>query len=141
MTQEIRINVDASVYSRPGEDQVVNCDIFTRHFKRVLEKALAEDFLNVSHKFLSVKVNLIPHDNDRDYTEEDAERHLNGEPEKKRKTYAADFFERFPNADRTGGSPSVCRDSVYGIAKECAGRLCGDCWQTAMPDESEDDHA
>ena len=145
MTQEVRITVDADYYCRPGD--LTFSEEHLKTWVGGMIKAIFEMDEKVTpfprgfrpkHRFVNVNIDVIPHDNDRDYTEEDAEKHLNGEPEKKRKTYAEDFFEKFPNADRTSGSPSVCRDSVYGIAKDCAGRLCGDCWQTAMPDESED---
>ena len=92
MTYEIRVNVDASFYKRPGDIGVM----FSR--KETYEREIAElvaDMIGATHKFVKADVNIVPHDNDRDYTEADAEAHLNGE---KRKTYAEDFFEKFPNA-------------------------------------------
>lgn len=119
MTQEVRITVDANLYCRHEEGFLV--EKTEREWKRRIT-----DFFKANtyadHKFINIKVDIVPHDNDRDYTEEDAEKHLNGEPEKKRKTYAEDFFEKFPNAPfaRVGildpiAVPAVHFWDVYGI--------------------------
>lgn len=57
-------------------------------------------------------------------------------PEKKRKTYAEDFFEKFPkSAKHTGGKPPTCRKEVYGGV--CPVRYdCVDCWNEPMPEEN-----
>ena len=117
MTQEVRVNVDASFYKRPGELGLL-CT------KEKYERAIADrvsDMIRATHKFINVQVDFVPHDNDRDYTEEDAEKHLNGE---KRKTYADDFFEKFPNAPRVGiglrrdeSVPAIYFWDIYGIAE------------------------
>lgn len=119
MTQEVRITVDANLYYRRAEHEDA------RYYKNFWESELS-NFIHVrsgaNHKFINVKVDVIPHDNDRDYTEEDAEKHLNGEPEKKRKTYAEDFFEKFPNAPYVSVGilhnikvPAIHFWDVYGI--------------------------
>ena len=97
MTQEVRITVDANLYCRHAEGFLINEAKFEWK-KRLTDYIKANAFAD--HKFVNVKVDIIPHDNDRDYTEADAEKHLNGEPEKKRKTYADDYFEKFPNAPK-----------------------------------------
>lgn len=45
------------------------------------------------------------------------------------KTYADDFFEKFPNAQKeAGGAPKSCRDLVYGTkSSHCMGG-CRQCW-------------
>lgn len=56
--------------------------------------------------------------------------------EKPKKTYKEDFLEKLPNARlKDSGIPWACRDNVYGIIGECAGRRCKDCWNEVMPDE------
>lgn len=134
MTQEVRITVDANLYYRCLEGEF-DKDLYGLLWKSNLED-LTSKLSRADHKFINVKVDVIPHDNDRDYTEEDAEKHLYGE---KRKTYEKDFFEKFPEARRAdNGRPAFCRDSVYGLKSDCGGRSCRDCWRTAMPDERED---
>lgn len=134
MTQEVRITVDANLYCRHADGFFIDEAKFEWK-KRITDYIKANAFAD--HKFVDVKVDIIPHDNDRDYTEEDAEKHLNGE---KRKTYAEDLFEKFPNAGRShcDGTPRVCRDSLYGSFGTCDERRCSDCWNAPMPDESED---
>lgn len=48
------------------------------------------------------------------------------------KTYADDFFEKFPNAERIADRiPIICRQSIYG--GECdKGKQCSDCWNEPM---------
>lgn len=135
MTQELRITVDANLYYKGGLvlSNETSIDLWKKKLRELIDSTSV-----AYHKFINVKVDIVPHDNDKDYTEEDAEKHLNGERGKKRKTYAEDFFEKFPNADKSGGCPGVCRDSVYGINEDCTGRTCSNCWKIAMPDESED---
>mgnify|MGYP000895439648 CR=1 FL=1 len=53
------------------------------------------------------------------------------------KTYAEDFFEKFPNADRYDKNclPKICVRSPYGLdAVKCLGR-CIDCWNQPMRDK------
>lgn len=54
-----------------------------------------------------------------------------------KKTYAQDFFEKFPKAPRcesfNGGYPSACRKSIY--AGKCPGEGCEECWNEPMNDE------
>ena len=121
MRYEYKIKVDADMFgwNRNGEDPLDAEGVVVqlkRDFARVLNPYAK------SHVFFNIQVKAVPHDNDRDYTEEDAEKHLNGEPEKKRKTYAEDFFEKFPNAPfvRVGildphDVPAVHFWDVYGI--------------------------
>lgn len=63
--------------------------------------------------------------------------------ENPRKTYAQDFFEKFPDAQsNSDGSPYVCRQTTYG--GECPGSECEKydytgacyrCWSEPMNDE------
>lgn len=57
----------------------------------------------------------------------------------KGKTYREDFFEKFPNADRTAaGLPMPCRNKLYFAAAPCSGNPrynCDDCWNEVMPEE------
>lgn len=46
------------------------------------------------------------------------------------KSYADNFFEKFPNAEREDGDiPTVCRNTVYGITSGCLGKPCKKCWK------------
>ena len=68
-------------------------------------------------------------------------------PEKPRKTYAEDFFEKFPKCEKAecigDVIPALCRKSVYGgkPLKGCdQGReTCVDCWNEPMPEEDENE--
>lgn len=46
------------------------------------------------------------------------------------KTYAEDFFEKFPKARRTQeGYPALCRNVPYNIDEDgCGDRRCAECW-------------
>jgi len=47
--------------------------------------------------------------------------------EQPKKTYAQDFFEKFPKARRNSdGTPFVCRERIYG--GECPVLECDECW-------------
>lgn len=49
------------------------------------------------------------------------------------KTYADDFFEKFPDAPRdSGGTPAVCWQNVYGDGQYCAYDMCPECWNREM---------
>lgn len=51
------------------------------------------------------------------------------------KTYAMDFFEKFPNASRmpNGRTPNVCIKALYGIASfNCLMDTCENCWNREM---------
>lgn len=52
------------------------------------------------------------------------------------KTYAMDFFEKFPNARRNSeGIPRVCPQPIYPeLADECHNN-CLDCWTQEMKEE------
>ena len=52
--------------------------------------------------------------------------------EQPKKTYAQDFFERFPKVQRgSDGTPSfVCRKEIYG--GECPDMGCDECWNETM---------
>ena len=52
------------------------------------------------------------------------------------KTYAMDFFEKFPNApkDRVG-EPKACVKHIYGIDINCSEIDCVDCWNQEMKGE------
>lgn len=53
------------------------------------------------------------------------------------KTYAMDFFEKFPSAkiNRDGVSP-ICRDLLYGSSgRPCSKQIkCSECWNEEMPE-------
>ena len=47
------------------------------------------------------------------------------------KTYAQDFFEKFPKAQsKSDGTPFVCRKRIYG--GECPDIECDECWNEPM---------
>lgn len=51
-----------------------------------------------------------------------------------KKTYAQDFFEKFPDAPRLetakDGYPDACRSTIY--AGKCPGAGCEECWNEPM---------
>lgn len=48
------------------------------------------------------------------------------------KTYAMDFFEKFPNARKTkSGRPDNCRNLIYGDKPDCNCE-CEECWNQKM---------
>ena len=49
------------------------------------------------------------------------------------KTYAMDFFEKFPNATRSSdGIPQTCWGHVYGDGRYCSSDACTECWNREM---------
>lgn len=49
------------------------------------------------------------------------------------KTYAMDFFEKFPDAPRdSDGTPAACWQHVYGDGQYCAYDMCTECWNREM---------
>lgn len=47
------------------------------------------------------------------------------------KTYADDFFEKFPNAERrsNSGRPNICINRIYpGTETDCDHKTCDACW-------------
>jgi hypothetical protein len=49
------------------------------------------------------------------------------------KTYAMDFFEKFPNAPRSSdGIPQTCWGHVYGDGRYCSSDACTECWNREM---------
>lgn len=56
------------------------------------------------------------------------------------RTYAQDFFEKFPNAKiDTDDTPSVCRNYIYGIAicpKIHSMSTCIQCWNEPMTEDN-----
>lgn len=49
------------------------------------------------------------------------------------KTYAMDFFEKFPNAPRgSDGIPKPCWGLVYGDGRYCSSNDCAECWNREM---------
>lgn len=54
------------------------------------------------------------------------------------KTYAMDFFEKFPNAPRSSdGIPQTCWGHVYGDGKYCSSNDCTECWNREMDGDAE----
>ena len=61
-------------------------------------------------------------------------------PAPKPKTYADDFFEKFPNGKRTveGYPVNNCVRGAYGqSASKCGGMSCATCWNRPMPEKGE----
>ena len=54
------------------------------------------------------------------------------------KTYAMDFFEKFPNASRReNGAPKVCTRYIYPeLANDCCGK-CFDCWNQEIKEKKQ----
>ena len=49
------------------------------------------------------------------------------------KTYAMDFFEKFPNAPKDdNGKPKCCCISIYGDKLKCPDGGCEECWDREM---------
>lgn len=57
------------------------------------------------------------------------------------KTYATDFFEKFPNASRNGnGVPEVCLKHVYGDGTHCSFFYsCTECWNKEMKEDAKNE--
>lgn len=52
------------------------------------------------------------------------------------KTYAMDFFEKFPNAPRSrDGMPQTCWGHVYGDGKYYSSNDCTECWNREMKED------
>ena len=55
------------------------------------------------------------------------------------KTYAMDFFEKFPNAQMTkSGTPKICIDRIYNteyIDEDCCEPKCVECWNQEMKED------
>ena len=52
------------------------------------------------------------------------------------KTYAMDFFEKFPNVPRdSDGAPKTCWKHVYGDGKYCSSDACTECWNREMKED------
>lgn len=56
------------------------------------------------------------------------------------KTYAMDFFEKFPNAQLDSyGAPRACVNAIYGLGdcskSEISGIICRDCWNQEMKEQ------
>ena len=52
------------------------------------------------------------------------------------KTYAMDFFKKFPNAPRSSdGIPQTCWGHVYGDGKYCSSNDCAECWNREMKED------
>lgn len=51
------------------------------------------------------------------------------------KTYAMDFFEKFPNAQKDrNGAPMACWKHIYGGGNDCVGN-CIECWNQEMKEK------
>lgn len=49
------------------------------------------------------------------------------------RTYKEDFFEKFPNAERSdSGEPIVCKALIYRYDKDCSNMTCDECWNEPM---------
>ena len=52
------------------------------------------------------------------------------------KTYAMDFFEKFPNAPKgRNGTPLACWKHVYGNGNDCGSDGCIECWDQEIKTE------
>lgn len=95
---------------------------------------------NCNHVFFDARVTIIPHDNDRDYTEEDARRHCG-------RNYLDAVREALPGCDLerikqgmcpgwliTGGP--VFENGGSGKCKHSGeNNSCGCCWRIECPDD------
>ncbi len=139
MRYEYKIVVEADVYGDRNitpEEARARCD----RIKAEMERYLRLRFACYDHVFQNVRVTAVQHDNDRDYTEEDARRHCG-------RTYLDAVREAFPGADV---------DTIERIM--CPGRLfpdhpsgvksvllcpradilnCRGCWREEIPDDEE----
>lgn len=78
---------------------------------------------------------------DREITQEDVDilqKWSDEHPIPKPKTYADDFFDKFPGAKRIDGRPALCREKLYGTP--CHKNIlhldaydCLECWNEVMP--------
>ena len=54
------------------------------------------------------------------------------------KTYAMDFFEKFPNAPKdSNGTPIACWKHIYGDENDCGSGGCIECWNQEIKTEKE----
>lgn len=52
------------------------------------------------------------------------------------KTYAMDFFEKFPNAPKDrNGAPIACWKHVFGNGNDCGPGGCIECWNQEMKEK------
>ena len=52
------------------------------------------------------------------------------------KTYAMDFFSKFPNAPRdSNGTPEACMQLIYGDGISCDATACASCWNSEMKED------
>jgi len=107
--------------------------------KEFLTTVIRECKKNKSCKMCPFYKKLCIHYSYFDYFTEEIENEIIAIAEKlnHKKTYAEDFFERFPNAaKRDDGTPGVCRDQVYGSeSANCANMPCRQCWNEPFPEE------
>ena len=79
-------------------------------------------------------INCTSPDNFSDDTDEIVDNWVKEHPVK---TYAMDFFEKFPDAPRcksaNGRYPSACRKAIYD--GKCPGVGCEECWNEPLNDE------
>ena len=53
------------------------------------------------------------------------------------KTYAMDFFEKFPNAKKSESDiPTVCRANIYRDGLECHENGCKECWSQEIDENA-----
>lgn len=74
-----------------------------------------------------------------DFTEKDSDLILAWCDEHPQKTYAQDFFEKFPSCEKDlDGTPSICRSIVYGLHNceyKPGKHICTNCWNEIIPEE------
>lgn len=52
------------------------------------------------------------------------------------KTYAMDFFEKFPNAPKdSNGAPISCWKHIYGDGNDCGSGGCTECWNQPISED------
>lgn len=57
-----------------------------------------------------------------------------------KKTYADDFYEKFPNAEKDLGRPRICVNRIYpGAECDCKNKICDSCWRKPYKEESNDE--
>lgn len=141
MRNEYRITMEVSAYAPPAKDHMTNeqkTAMFRSILEREVELMLAGE--NCDHVFFDARVTIVPHDNDRDYTEDDARMHCG-------RTYLDAVREAFPGADLHTIERSVCPGRLFPnhpsgvksgfLCPKGSKPNCRECWREEIPDSEE----
>lgn len=104
-----------------------------KDLKRMCEKMICKDCPLSGSDVANCWVHSVP----IDYPDEDIDTIVDKwVAEHPVKTYAMDFFEKFPNAPRDrDGAPKTCWKHVYGDGKYCSSDACTECWNREMKED------